>query len=175
MLNFCQYFRGFFFFGHSMWHAGSQIPDQGLNPCSLQWKCRVLPTGLLLHSTHCPDPGSQVLLMSASLSGGSLRLGGDRFQKTTPLLAFKTPALTGTIQREAWWTCCFLPFNLDLTIQTKHLQLLTVKTGRKQNLANGFFFKTNHANRQSSLYEKIHLDTVHNSRRLKTVSTNKRA
>lgn len=132
-------------------------------------------TGLLLHSTHHSDTGSQVLLMSASLSGGSLRLGGGRFQKTTPLLAFKTLALTGTIHRQARWTCCFLPFNLDLTIQTKHLQLLTVRTGREQNLTNGFVFKINHTHQQRSLYEKIHLDTVHNSKRLKTVSTNKRS
>ena len=24
----------------------SQLPDQGSNPCPLQWKCRVLTTGL---------------------------------------------------------------------------------------------------------------------------------
>ena len=26
-------------------HAGSQFPDQGSNPCPLQWNCRVLTTG----------------------------------------------------------------------------------------------------------------------------------
>ena len=25
--------------------AGSHFPHRGLNPCSLQWKCRVLTTG----------------------------------------------------------------------------------------------------------------------------------
>ena len=28
-----------------MWHAGSWFPNQGLNPCCLQWKYRVLTTG----------------------------------------------------------------------------------------------------------------------------------
>ena len=31
--------------GRTMWLAGSQFPNQGLNPCSLQWKHRVLTTG----------------------------------------------------------------------------------------------------------------------------------
>ena len=35
-----------FVFGHGMWHGGSQFPDQGSNPCPLQWKYRVLTTGL---------------------------------------------------------------------------------------------------------------------------------
>ena len=29
-----------------MQHVGSEFPDQGSNLCSLQWKCRVLTTGL---------------------------------------------------------------------------------------------------------------------------------
>ena len=33
------------FFGHSMWHVGSQFPDQGSNPHSLCWKHGVLTTG----------------------------------------------------------------------------------------------------------------------------------
>ena len=40
--GFCEYT---FFFSHTAWHAGSQFPDQGWNPCSLQWKCRGLTTG----------------------------------------------------------------------------------------------------------------------------------
>ena len=36
-----------FFFGCATWHEGSWFPDQGLNPCSLQWKGRVLTIGLL--------------------------------------------------------------------------------------------------------------------------------
>ena len=35
----------FFFFGHAMQHMGSQFPDQGSNPCLLQWKLRVLTNG----------------------------------------------------------------------------------------------------------------------------------
>ena len=27
------------------WHRGSYFPDQGLNPCSLQWKRNILTTG----------------------------------------------------------------------------------------------------------------------------------
>ena len=34
------------FFVHTMQLAGSQFPDQGLNPSPQQWKCRVLTTGL---------------------------------------------------------------------------------------------------------------------------------
>ena len=34
-------------FGHTMQHAGSQFPDQGLKSCPLQWKHRVLITGPL--------------------------------------------------------------------------------------------------------------------------------
>ena len=33
-----------FFFGCATWHEGSWFPDQGLNPCSLQWKQGVLTT-----------------------------------------------------------------------------------------------------------------------------------
>ena len=36
----------FFFFGCAEWHMGSWFLDQGLSPRSLQWKCRVLTTGL---------------------------------------------------------------------------------------------------------------------------------
>ena len=36
----------FFFFGCASRHAGSQFPDQGSNLCPLQWKHRVLTTGL---------------------------------------------------------------------------------------------------------------------------------
>ena len=35
----------FFFFGLTAQHVRSYLPDQGLNPCPLQWKCRVLTTG----------------------------------------------------------------------------------------------------------------------------------
>ena len=33
------------FFGHTTQPVGSQLPDQGSNPSSKQWKCRVLTTG----------------------------------------------------------------------------------------------------------------------------------
>ena len=33
------------FFGHTTWLARSLLPDQGLNPCPLQWKYRVLIIG----------------------------------------------------------------------------------------------------------------------------------
>ena len=36
---------GNIFFGGGGWHAGSQFPHQGSNPCPLQWKRRVLTTG----------------------------------------------------------------------------------------------------------------------------------
>ena len=35
----------FFLFCHTAQLAGSYFPDQGSNPCLLQWKCRVLTTG----------------------------------------------------------------------------------------------------------------------------------
>ena len=35
----------FFFFGQAKRHTGSYFPDQVSNPCSLQWKLRVLTTG----------------------------------------------------------------------------------------------------------------------------------
>ena len=41
--NYCIYFC---FFGLVTGHAGSQLPDQGLNLCSLHWKFRVLTTAL---------------------------------------------------------------------------------------------------------------------------------
>ena len=31
--------------GQAEWHAGSQFPDKGWNPCSLQWKLPVLTIG----------------------------------------------------------------------------------------------------------------------------------
>ena len=31
----------FFFFPQTAWRVGSSFPDQGLNPCPLQWKCRL--------------------------------------------------------------------------------------------------------------------------------------
>ena len=34
----------FFFFGYVMWLAGSQFPDQGMNPHPWQWEHRVLTT-----------------------------------------------------------------------------------------------------------------------------------
>ena len=34
-----------FYSGHAMQHAGSQFPDQGLNPCPLQWKRKALTAG----------------------------------------------------------------------------------------------------------------------------------
>ena len=36
----------FLFFGHNVWHAGSKFSDLVLNLCPLQWKIRVLTTGL---------------------------------------------------------------------------------------------------------------------------------
>ena len=39
-----------FSFRHTERHPGSQFPDQGLNPCPLQWKRHVLTTGLLGNS-----------------------------------------------------------------------------------------------------------------------------
>ena len=35
----------YLFLGRTVWHVGSQFPDQGSNPCPLHWKCRVLTTG----------------------------------------------------------------------------------------------------------------------------------
>ena len=35
----------FFSFGHAAWHVGT-YPNQGLNPCPLQWEHGVLTTGL---------------------------------------------------------------------------------------------------------------------------------
>ena len=32
-------------FFHIRWHIGSYFPDQGSNPCSLQWKHNILTTG----------------------------------------------------------------------------------------------------------------------------------
>ena len=34
----------FFFFSPAQ-HVGSESPDQGLNPCPLQWKSRILTMG----------------------------------------------------------------------------------------------------------------------------------
>ena len=35
----------YIFFGRTTQHVGSWFPDQGSNPCPVQWKCRVLTTG----------------------------------------------------------------------------------------------------------------------------------
>ena len=37
----------FFFFCCAEWHVGSYFSEQGLKPCPLHWKCRVLTTGPL--------------------------------------------------------------------------------------------------------------------------------
>ena len=34
------------YFGHVVWHEGPKFPDQGPNPHPVQWKCRVLTSGL---------------------------------------------------------------------------------------------------------------------------------
>ena len=34
----------FFLFDCTTWHAGSEFPNQGWNPCPLQWKHRALTT-----------------------------------------------------------------------------------------------------------------------------------
>ena len=41
------------FFGHIMWHVGPKLPDQGLNPYPLHWKCGVLTTGPPGNSQEC--------------------------------------------------------------------------------------------------------------------------
>ena len=33
-------------FGQTTRHVGSEFPNQGLNPCPLHWKRRILTTGL---------------------------------------------------------------------------------------------------------------------------------
>ena len=43
--EFCGVFLLFFFFCHTMWHAGSQFPNQGSKLGLLQWKLGVLTTG----------------------------------------------------------------------------------------------------------------------------------
>ena len=48
----------FLFFDYSTQHVGSQFPIQGLNPHSLQWKCKALTTG------PPGNPHSFVFLMS---------------------------------------------------------------------------------------------------------------
>lgn len=86
--------------------------------------------------------------------------------KTTPLLVPNTSPYRD-VHREQWGRRCFLPLNLDLTIQTKHLQSLTVETEKQWNIGNGFVFKVRHTQKHRSLYEDIHGSTVYNSRRLK--------
>ena len=39
-------FFSFKVFGRATQHVGSEFPDQGLNPHPLEWKCKVLVTGL---------------------------------------------------------------------------------------------------------------------------------
>ena len=34
----CHYSSLYIFWLHGMWNVGSRFPDQGLNPCHLQWK-----------------------------------------------------------------------------------------------------------------------------------------
>ena len=41
---FLSFFPLFFFWQHSAYHVGSSFPNQGLNPCSLQWKSGDLTT-----------------------------------------------------------------------------------------------------------------------------------
>ena len=41
-------------FGHTAQHAGSQLPNQGSNLYPLQWKCRILTTGLPNNSLFFP-------------------------------------------------------------------------------------------------------------------------
>lgn len=85
---------------------------------------------------------------------GGLRLGDELFQSHT-LAGSKAPAAQSR-PREERWACCFLPLNSDLTIQTRHLQLLTVETEKEHNLDNDFAFNVRHIQNPASLYENIH-------------------
>ena len=48
------FFFFFFFFFAKEQHTGSQFPDQGWKPCSLQWKPRILTTA----PQGCPSKGN---------------------------------------------------------------------------------------------------------------------
>ena len=69
-----------FFFGHTMWHAGSLFLYWGLNPCHLQWKCEVLTTGPpgKSHKVHSQRKKGQVTNGSRNCNQWSqlLPLGG---------------------------------------------------------------------------------------------------
>lgn len=75
--------------------------------------------------------------------------------RTTPLIVFKTPALTETSTGGLGGDVTFSHL-LGFDRSTKHLQLLTVGTGKKRNFDNGFVFKVKHTQQQRSLYERIH-------------------
>ena len=67
---FFQSFLVFFilvFWGYAMRHAGSSFPNQGLNPCSLPWKCKVLTTRLLEKTSLLPSWASVSLCIKQEL------------------------------------------------------------------------------------------------------------
>ena len=59
--NYYFYLFIYLFIGCTLWHVRSQFPDQGLNPCPLQWKHRVPTTG--------PSGKSQPSLVLSSREG----------------------------------------------------------------------------------------------------------
>lgn len=115
-----------------------------------------------------PKAARQILLASASLSGGGEDLG-ELFENHT-LARLPNTRPHRDINREERGRCCFLPLNLDLIMQTTHLQLLTIVTGQEGNLDKSLFSRSStHTNR--IVYEKIHHSTVYHSKRLKILST----
>ena len=54
-----------FFFGCTALHMGSYFPDQGSNPCPLQWKLGGLITGLPGNSPFLPTLWSMLFLTIA--------------------------------------------------------------------------------------------------------------
>lgn len=72
----------FFFFWLCSWHAGSQFPAQGLNPCPLLWKRQVVPSGPSGESPKLVSEGTCACSIQITLKvPGAGTWGSCRFSK----------------------------------------------------------------------------------------------
>lgn len=125
--------------------------DLGRLPCQCTKSCTRFTDSRLCYST----PHSNQILSADStdvciLIWGSLSLGEEPFQNHT-LASLPNTSPYRDVHGEQWGRRCFLPLNLDLTIQTKHLQSLTVETEKQWNIGNGFVFKVRHTQKHRGL------------------------
>ena len=83
----------FLFFGHATEHARSWFPNQGSNPCPLQWKLDVLTTGLPGKSQECVIYEGVFYLLSLQVTATPCPcpMGARPSASSTPSSAYLSP------------------------------------------------------------------------------------